>query len=85
MSYSSATQQQNVWPQSTKGKLLRPTNSNISQLIHSKVGAHRRSPFEDEEETSSSHSEESSSDENPNRYFLFVLYFVRYLFICIFY
>ena len=65
---------------STKGKSLAPTNSKISQLIPSRVGAHRRRPLEDEEETSSessssSHSESSSDeDETTNRYFVFVLH-----------
>ena len=87
MSDSSATQQQNdSRPQSTKGKLLAPTNSNISQFIHSTVGAHRRRPLEDEEETSSGSSSSSYSDEDEesNRYFVFVLHFIRFLFICIF-
>ena len=69
---------------STKGKSLAPTNSNISQFIHSRVGAHHRRPLEDEEETSS-HSEESSSedDEKSNRYMVFVLHLIRFLFIYI--
>ena len=91
MSDSLATQQQNDKPQSTKGKSLAPTNSKISQLIHSTVGAHRRRPLEDEKETSSessfsSHSESSSDeDETTNRYFVFcVFHLIRFLFICIF-
>ena len=87
----SDTQQQNDGSQSRKGKSLAPTNSKMSQFIHSRVGAHRRRLIEDEEETSSesssfSHSEESSSDddEESNRYFLFVLHFIRFLFIYIF-
>ena len=64
---------------SAKGKSLAPTNSRMSQFIHSRVGARRRRLLEDEEETcsessSSSHSEESSEDEESNRYFVFVLY-----------
>ena len=69
---------------STKGKALAPTNSINSQFIHSRVGAHHRRPLEDEEETSS-HSEESSSedDEKSNRYMVFVLHLIRFLFIYI--
>ena len=76
---------------STKGKSLAPTNSNISRLIPSRVGAHRRRPLEEEEETSSessssSHSESSSDeDETTNRYFLFVLHWMRFFLIYIYY
>ena len=76
---------------SAKGKSLAPTNSRMSQFIHSRVGAHRRRLLEDEEETfsessSSSHLEESSSneDEQSNRYFVFVLYWISFSFIYIF-
>ena len=71
---------------SAKGKSLAQRNSNISQFIHSRVGAHHRRPLEDEEETSSSsHSEENSSedDEKSNRYMVFVLHLIRFLFIYI--
>ena len=72
MSDSSATQQQNdSRPQSTKCKSLAPTND-------------RRRPLEDEEETSSGSSIYSDEDEESNRYFVFVLHFIRFLFICIF-
>ena len=87
---SLANQQQNDRPQSRKGKSLAPTNSKMSQLVHSTVGALHRRPLEDEEETSSespssSHSESSSDDdEESNRYFVFFLHFIRFLFICIF-
>ena len=69
---------------SAKGKSLAQRNSNISQFIHSRAGAHHRRPLEDEEETSS-HSEESSSedDEKSNRYMVFVLHLIRFLFIYI--
>ena len=71
---------------STKGKSLAPTNSNISQLIHSRVGAHRRRPLEDEEETfsKSSSSSHSDEDEESNRYFVRCVFHNRFLRICMF-